>query len=352
MFYASIVFEIFAYKYDFFVQLVQSILKYNRGIYMQNVLLRLREVQPSLSSTERQIAQFILENPDETTTLTIRDLARRSFSSPSSVVRICRVIGFQGYKELRHALTLELATLGENGSHREKDITPQDSLQEIVDKVTHKNIQSLLDTQRLLLLDELEQCVELIANARTVLLFGIGSSLCVAKDTYLKFLRLDKPCVVNEDSHSQLLQARNATAQDVGIVFSYSGQTMEMIQCIKEMKAQSLCEFLIPTGGSIFDVVRDKVIDEYRINLAWMTCTHPDNYGKAWAQLSYDKIFGDNTAYGPMDYISAGVPLSVYNVDDDETMDAVIPYYPKLKAIFTNYPSKLIQKLRAQGYAD
>ena len=129
---------------------------------MQNVLLRLREVQPSLSSTERQIAQFILENPDETTTLTIRDLARRSFSSPSSVVRICRVIGFQGYKELRHALTLELATLGENGSHREKDITPQDSLQEIVDKVTHKNIQSLLDTQRLLLLDELEQHFDVI----------------------------------------------------------------------------------------------------------------------------------------------------------------------------------------------
>lgn len=75
--------------------------------------------------------------------------------------------------------------------------------------MTHKNIQSLLDTQRLLLLDELEQCVELIANARTVLLFGIGSSLCVAKDTYLKFLRLDKPCVVNEDSHSQL--CRRAT---------------------------------------------------------------------------------------------------------------------------------------------
>lgn len=123
-------------------------------------------------------------------------------------------------------------------------------------------------------------------------------------------------------------------------------------EIIREMKAQNLCEFLIPTGGSIFDVVRDKVIDEYRINLAWMTCTHPGNYGKAWAQLSYTKIFGDNTTYGPMDYIGAGVPLSVYNVDDDQTMDAVIPYYPKLKAIFTNYPSKLIRKLKAQGYAN
>lgn len=203
---------------------------------MQNVLLRLREIQPSLSSTERQIARFILTNPDETTTLTIRELAQKTFSSPSSVVRICRAIGFQGYKDLRHALTLELATLGEHGSHKEQDITPQDSLQEIVDKVTQKNIQCLRDTQRLFLPDELEQCVELVEKARMVLLFGIGSSLCVAKDTYLKFLRLDKPCVVNEDWHSQLLQARNATPKDVGIVFSYSGQTYEMIQCIKEMK--------------------------------------------------------------------------------------------------------------------
>ena len=123
-------------------------------------------------------------------------------------------------------------------------------------------------------------------------------------------------------------------------------------EIIKEMKAQHLCEFLIPTGGSIFDVVRDKVIDEYRIPLAWATCTHPGNYGKAWAQLAYTKVFGDNTTYGPMDYISAGIPLVLYNVDDDAAMDLVIPYYPKLQAIFTNYPSKLIQKLRAKGYVE
>ena len=207
---------------------------------MQNVLLRLREVVPSLSSTERQIARYILANPNETTLLTIRQLAQRTFSSPSSVVRVCRAIGFGGYKELRHALTREIAALGETGSHREQDISPQDSLQEIVDKVTRNNIQCLQDTRQLLLLDQLEQCVDLVAQARTVLLFGIGSSLCVAKDTYLKFLRLDKPCVVNEDSHSQLLQARNAKPEDVSIVFSYSGQTAEMIQCIREMKANGV----------------------------------------------------------------------------------------------------------------
>lgn len=149
------------------------------------------------------------------------------------------------------------------------------------------------------------------------------------------------------------LDVKRLTKNDKEIDVNYSiDACLRACEIIKEMKAQHLCEFLIPTGGSIFDVVRDKVIDEYKINLAWMTCTHPDNYGKAWAQLAYTKVFGDNTSYGPMDYIGAGVPLSVYNVDDDQTMDTVIPYYPKLKAIFTNYPSKLIQKLRAKGYVN
>src|SRR5699024_10570468 len=72
---------------------------------------------------------------------------------------------------------------------------------------------------------------------RSVLLFGLVSSLCVARDAYLKFLRLNKPCVINEDWHAQLLSARYATGQDVGIVFSYSGQTVEVIECMKAMKA-------------------------------------------------------------------------------------------------------------------
>lgn len=203
---------------------------------MQNVLLRLREVHASLSSTEQQIAGFILDNPEATADLTVRELADRTFSSPSSVLRVCRAVGFLGYKDMRHALIQELAALGDRGSHPEEEVAPEDSVQDIINKVTHKNVQSLLDTQRLLDPEVVEDCVRLLSGARMIMLFGIGASLLAAKDAYLKFLRLDKPCVVNEDWHSQLLQAVNSTPQDVGIVFSYSGQTVEMIQCMKAMK--------------------------------------------------------------------------------------------------------------------
>ena len=121
--------------------------------------------------------------------------------------------------------------------------------------------------------------------------------------------------------------------------------------------AQDFCEFLIPTGEDIFMAVRDKVINDYKINIAWMTCTSPamysdpKDYGKVWAQLAYRKILGASpeSSYRPLDYFNAGLPLSIYGVDDDASMAETIPYYPKLKAIFTNYPAALIAKLKENG---
>ncbi len=48
----------------------------------------------------------------------------------------------------------------------------------------------------------LEQAVDMICRADSVLLFGLGASQLVAKDAYLKFLRIDKPCSCCEDIHS------------------------------------------------------------------------------------------------------------------------------------------------------
>ena len=203
---------------------------------MKNALLRLREACSSLSAAEQQIARFIIENPEEATLLTVRQLAQHTFTSPSSVVRVCRSVGFDGYKELRRALVGELAALGDKGRHPEAELSPTDSVREIVDKVTRKNIQSLSDSQLLLSPETVEECAHLLDRSRCVPLFGLGSSLLVAHDAYLKFLRLDKPCMVTDDWHAQLLSARNAAPDYLGIVFSYSGQTVEMIQCMEALK--------------------------------------------------------------------------------------------------------------------
>lgn len=206
---------------------------------MGNALLQLRERSKNFSSTEREVANMILADPQLVVNMSIHELARHTFSSASTIVRLCVHTGFSGYKEFRMAVGAELALRDQTRRTEQKEIQRSDSLEAIIDKITYLNIISLEETRELLDVGVLHQCVELLRSARMVYLFGLGASLCAAKDAYLKFLRLNKLCTINEDWHSQLLMARNATARDVALVISYSGATVEIIECMKALKENS-----------------------------------------------------------------------------------------------------------------
>lgn len=203
---------------------------------MSSALIRLRERSAQFSSTERGVAERILAEPQLVVDLSVHELAQKTFSSPSTIVRMCIHTGYSGYKEFRREVTFELARREQTLRTGKKEIQHSDSLEQIIDKITYANVLSLEETRDLLDVDVLRSSVEVIRRARVVYLFGMGASLCAAKDAYLKFLRLNKLCVINEDWHSQLVQSFNATAQDAALVFSYSGATAEVIECMRNLK--------------------------------------------------------------------------------------------------------------------
>lgn len=203
---------------------------------MGSALLKLREQSQSFSNAEREVAGYIIDNPQIVVDMSVHELARHTFSSASTVVRLCTHTGYSGYREFRKAITQELAQREESKRTEQKQILRSDSLEDIINKVTWLNVKSLEETRLLLDVDVLRACVEMVRKARVIYLFGMGASLCAAKDAYLKFLRLNKLCVINEDWHSQLLQARNATQEDLALVISYSGATEEMVECMRELK--------------------------------------------------------------------------------------------------------------------
>lgn len=206
---------------------------------MKSALLRLRESQDSMSATERAVSDYLLSHQGEAMGLSIHQLAEKTFASPSTVIRMCQRIGFAGYKEFRQAVTCEVAVRRMSQEQERREITQSDSLEDIVDKVTYKNIMSLEDSKNFIDTGTLRTCVDLVRGSHTVLLFGLGASLCAARDLNLKFLRLNKPCVINDDWHAQLLQAKNAGKNDLAVVVSYSGETVEVIECMKALRENS-----------------------------------------------------------------------------------------------------------------
>jgi RpiR family transcriptional regulator, murPQ operon repressor len=203
---------------------------------MKNVIVRLNEYVKHSSGAEKGIIEMILHDPKAMVGMTIHECAKRSYTSASSVVRLCRKLGFEGYKEFHQSLVYELALLDSDLKEKSREITFQDSLHDIIEKVTSKNVLSLENTAKLVDDTVLKACVDLMMECRSICLFGMGASLLVAKDAYLKFLRINKPCIINDDWHAQLLQARNMISTDLAIAISYSGMTHEVIECIKAAK--------------------------------------------------------------------------------------------------------------------
>lgn len=207
---------------------------------MKNVLVRFREYESRASSAERGIVRFVLRHPEKVLEYNAHQLAEAAFSSLSTVVRLCKKTGFSGYREMQRALIMDLSAKQEKDSQIQEDIQREDSLEQIIAKVTYKNMDSLETTGKLLEESTINHCVDLLEQCRSIALFGLGSSLLVARDACQKFLRVGKTCLVSDDWHMQLLYAKNLTRADAAIAISYSGMTKEVLECAAQVKQREV----------------------------------------------------------------------------------------------------------------
>lgn len=124
---------------------------------------------------------------------------------------------------------MELASMDGINDVALEDIVPDDDADSVLVKVLQSDVRSMEATARLVDPSILMECARVIADCRTVNLYGVGASLLVAHDLQSKLERVDKVCRIQDDWHGQLLSARNLHSDDVAVVFSYSGLTEEML---------------------------------------------------------------------------------------------------------------------------
>ena len=164
---------------------------------MKSVLIRMNQYRDQASGAEKGVLDWVLENPEAAAQCSIHRLAEQSYTSPSTVVRICRKLGFEGYRDLQKSLLCELAIRQENKAEKGGELAHTDQLTDIIDKVTYRNIASLENSRMLVEPEAVRRSVDLICASNTVLLFGMGASFLVAQDAYQKFFRVGKRCALS-----------------------------------------------------------------------------------------------------------------------------------------------------------
>lgn len=204
---------------------------------MQSVLLNIQQSRSDLTKTEQTIADYILKNPHLVIKDSVQELASKIPTSPASVVRFSqKFCGDGGFSELKIRISAE------SGLETElyKELSPNDSFEELEKKLSFRINQSISKTSDILEESSLDQAVKLLENHETILVFGIGASALAAKDLQQKFLRIGKTVLVMEDVHllsTTLLGHPSSTAL---ILISNSGETAEIISSASLAKEQGV----------------------------------------------------------------------------------------------------------------
>ncbi len=212
---------------------------------MTGCCLRIKEAMPSLAPKEQKVAGFILDFPDEVVGMSIDELASSCSASTAAVVRLCKSVGYSGYKEFCRVLSADLANQPNNIVYEE--IHPGDSLDAIVNSVSMSDMKAIEGTLSLVDLEELGRAVDALCAAPRVDFYGAGSSGLVALDASNKFVRINKFTVAHADPHEQMLSATSLRPGDVAVLFSYSGETRDTIET---------CEIVKSTGATVITVTR------------------------------------------------------------------------------------------------
>lgn len=190
---------------------------------------KIRSYYPRFSEKEKQIADYILKNPEKIVHGTINEVAEDLGVADATVFRFCKHMGFKGYQAMKIALASE-TLLPSKEIHEE--ITEEDNEREITEKVFKSNIQTLQNTLQLLDQVSIQKAVELFSAADRVHFFGTGGSSVIALDAFHKFIRTGIKASAFTDSHFQLMAASQLTPNDLAVVISHSGTNSDTINIL------------------------------------------------------------------------------------------------------------------------
>lgn len=211
---------------------------------MQGCIVRIRQGLETFSPTEKKIGEFILKNTQEFLGYSITQLAIISETSEASIVRFCKSIGLKGYQELKICISADLAMPLNSKVKIYEQVSNDDSIQTIINKVSQGNINAIEDTMKVLDSEELSRAISSIDKARKIAIFGAGASSIVAMDAQYKFMRINIEANMYFDMHMQLTVASNLEECDVALGISNSGGTIDVIKALEIARgngAKTIC---------------------------------------------------------------------------------------------------------------
>lgn len=203
---------------------------------MKGCIVSVKQSYERLTPVEKSVADFVLKNADKVVYMPIDELAALSKNAKSAVIRFCKSVGFSGYSEFKIALA------GDISKNKQLNyapyIYPEDKTGDILDKVFSADIKTLHDTADRIDRKTLSEAVEMLAAAKKIYIYAIGTSAVIANDFQYRLMQQGFTVFCITDLPTMKVSTLNIEKGDAAIGISNSGRTIATIEALELAKAQ------------------------------------------------------------------------------------------------------------------
>lgn len=174
------------------------------------------------SESEQAILTWLLNNPGQD--LTIAELAAATFTSNATIIRLCRKLGFQGYRQFKAEYIREM----ESRKYLIEDVNYNEPFGSV------ESANSMIQKLGSLYKESIDLCIQridgatiqkisrLFIQARRIFIYAIGDTLATAKAFGNRMILLDRYPIFPYDMGDDFANSFNITREDLVVFMSYS----------------------------------------------------------------------------------------------------------------------------------
>ena len=187
----------------------------------------LRQRFSTLTALEARVISVILSQCTIDDKTLLKVVADETQVSKAMVVKIAKKLGFDGFRSLRAALAkhnrLPLAKA-------RQELSDQPTVRALAENARGASLKALEEVYSLVSFENLGQAAQWLYTARQRDFYGLGGSAQLARDAVCKFLRIGLRGSAFDDGLMMLMSASLLQKGDVVVAFSYSGQTLIVLE--------------------------------------------------------------------------------------------------------------------------
>jgi len=201
---------------------------------LKDLKQRVRRKLPFLTNSQKAVANYVVENPQQFALSSVRELEETLHTSKSTIVRLAQALGYEGFYDMKSAF-LKGVRREWDPIHRFKSFLAEPTGEsDYLKLIAEETVNNIKTTLMLIDKEQYRRAVNLIEGANHVYSIGMGISTYLAELAAYLFGR------VSIKSHSMTYggftfaeQIINLSPEDVILVFSFPPYSQEPIQAAR-----------------------------------------------------------------------------------------------------------------------